>query len=261
MEINNPTISLTRNYSKFNILVENRNVVHNPNLQKSMEKYGWIKSFPLTCRSSYDVIDGQHRLEIARKLDLEVPYCINDKIEKYDIPLIQCGRNWSMDDFLKHYATRGYRHYVSVKQALEFGNMKIGVFLRCFGVTKKGKTAHKSFKEGKVNLSTYDFEYIDMQINRLNEIKACVNKSRQCLNLDEYISIKATAALYTFISSFENYEHERFMHALDTYPDNIIEVLKFSTTENIINGCIALYNRNLKNLKKQIKQKPKKIIQ
>ncbi len=256
-----PTISLTRDYSKFIILVENRDVIDIPNLRRSMKKYGWIDSFPLTCDGDYKVLDGQHRLKIAKELDLPVFYCINNKIDKYDIPLIQCGRNWTLQDFLKTYAIRGYTHYVAVQQALKFGNMSIGLFIRCFGVMKKGKTPTKAFKEGVVNLSTYNFGYIDEQINRLNEIKACVYKIRQYMNLAGNIPIKSTTALFSFISSYENYDHQRFMHALDAYPDVIVNVLKFGTTDDIIEGCVCLYNRNLKNLDKKIIKKPKKLMQ
>lgn len=254
MDDKKTNITLTRDYDKFIFLSVNRDRRRNPTLLRSMKEYGWLPSFPLTCTSYHEIIDGQHRLDIARRIGLEVPYVVNDEIDTCDIPLIQCGTNWTMEDFLKHFSERGHTHYRKVKAAIQFGNIKVGLFLNCFGSSKNGKSQYKLFREGYVCLSTYDFLHIEQQISRLNEIQASLNKSKLHVGVEKFLSVKSIRSIYMFISTFENYDHERFIHALKMYPEALIEILKFHQTEYIIKGCIALYNRNLKSEAKKIKK-------
>lgn len=253
----NDNITLTKDYDKFIFLGVNRDRRNNANLKRSMEIYGWLTSFPLTCTSYHEIIDGQHRLDIARNLSITVPYVINDKIDQCDIPLIQCGTNWTMTDFLKHFSKRGLLHYTKIKQSLEFGNMNIGLFLNCFGSSKKGMSTYKLFRIGEVCLTTYDFLQIDKQISMLNDIHARLKISKDQICEDKYLNVKSSRAIHTFFSTYENYDHKRFIHALEIYPDALLEILKFHHTENIVKGCIGLYNRNLKNETKKIKRQRK----
>lgn len=247
-------ITFTKDYGKFIFLDSNRDIRKNPNLFNSMKKYGWLTCYPLTCTKDFEIIDGQHRLDYAMNHKIVVPFVINNRIDKYDIPLIQCGASWTMEDYLKHFSERGYSNYIKVKNCLDFGNMKIGVFLNCFGSSKKGLSTYKWFRKGEVVLTTYDFLKIDNEITRLNEIKKHLDKSRRHINACLYLSVKSIKTLHTFISTYENYNHDRFMHALKLYPDNLLEVLKFQNVENIIRGCEILYNKNLKSKEKRIRR-------
>src|SRR6056297_915954 len=79
-------IKTTTDYSLFSMMDQNRDVDMDnrkvKNLAKSMQQYGWLNAFPAMVRTSGKkliIIDGQHRISVAREYGIPVKYVIEEK--------------------------------------------------------------------------------------------------------------------------------------------------------------------------------------
>lgn len=109
-------IQSTKNYSLFNQSGENRaiDVKKHKRLRLSMEKYGFLKSFPVVCvrgkNGKLYVKDGQHRLALAELLGLSVWYVEEDT--DFDVATVNStAKVWTLADFAEKYAARGNQAY------------------------------------------------------------------------------------------------------------------------------------------------------
>lgn len=112
-------IHRTRDYDMFSLISGNRDVKKLGILESEISRKNMLPAFPIIVNTRYEVLDGQHRLAVAKRLGLEVSYIVDDSIKLQDIPLAaNCVRKWNMEDHLKHYATRGNKNYVELQRLL-----------------------------------------------------------------------------------------------------------------------------------------------
>lgn len=117
-------INVTKNYKLFSRCEENRPVnlkKHRP-LEMSMKEYGFLRSFPISCRRDSNkalvVKDGQHRLAIAETLGLPV-YWVEDPVD-FDIAKVNNGQEkWQVRDFAEKFAANGIASY---REGMEFAD-------------------------------------------------------------------------------------------------------------------------------------------
>lgn len=105
----------TSDYSIFKLLDYNRGL-DIPNLDRivaSLKIKNMLHLRPILVRSDMAVLDGQHRLEAAKKLGVEIFYQIQEEAEDEDIILLNANqKGWETADYLNHYAKKGNPNYV-----------------------------------------------------------------------------------------------------------------------------------------------------
>lgn len=116
------SIRSTTDYRMFHRNKENRvlDLKKHKKLKLSMEKYGFIQSFPIVCHRNGDknlyVKDGQHRLTIAEALKLPV-YFVEEEVD-FDIAEINStGKTWVIKDFALKFAAN---HVPGYQEGLDF---------------------------------------------------------------------------------------------------------------------------------------------
>lgn len=72
------TIFSTSDYTLFKKLKGNRRVKKNKNLPRELEEMG--QTSPIVVNSNFEVIDGQHRLEILKSRGKPVSFIISDTV-------------------------------------------------------------------------------------------------------------------------------------------------------------------------------------
>jgi len=109
-------INKTKDYSKFKSDPFNREVSDTRRVQKiaeSMEKFGWIPSFPINVKKDgphFIVRDGQHRLRAAQSIGIDILYVVDESaIDIAEVNSTQ--KNWSVSDYVGSYAARGNPDY------------------------------------------------------------------------------------------------------------------------------------------------------
>lgn len=118
MSHNDLQIHSTYDLSIFKILKGNRNLnlPHIDRLAKSIQENGTILQ-PIVVNENFEIIDGQHRLEAAKKCKSIIYYI---KVIGYDlktaIVLNVNASNWSTIDYVRSFCERGYEDYIKLLQ-------------------------------------------------------------------------------------------------------------------------------------------------
>ncbi len=118
-------LQFTKNYDIFELKEDNRDVKdqrHIRDLMGSMERNGFLKSGAISVKNhgaKYVVIDGQHRLEAAKRLGIAVWYTIDDEIPEEALPDLQIAKRWLPKDYLKHWLVKGVKPYVKINEIYE----------------------------------------------------------------------------------------------------------------------------------------------
>lgn len=106
----------TSDHAMFHKLPGNRDI--DPlNLKKitaSMRISNMLELKPIIVNGQMQVMDGQHRLEAAKILGLEVFYQVEEKIQTSDIILLQTQKTWGIVDYIKYHASQGNKSYMEL---------------------------------------------------------------------------------------------------------------------------------------------------
>ena len=103
-----------------------------------------LKYYPIVVDENLNVIDGQHRLFIARKLKLNVYYIISKKIALNSIAKINSNtEKWNNEDFINCYIVNGSADYQKLRDFKDKYGFPLSVcqFLLMEGSATRGSNA------------------------------------------------------------------------------------------------------------------------
>lgn len=114
-------IKETTNYDQFRLISGNRqiNERHLAQLMGSISEHNLLDANPIIVSQTGEVIDGQHRLEAARRLSLPIYYVVAGIGLTDVLRLNTNSRRWDMDDYLKSYVEQGNPEYITLKNFIE----------------------------------------------------------------------------------------------------------------------------------------------
>ncbi len=121
-------VQKTNDYSKFNILKGNRPLdrYHLKKLKESVEKENHLNLHPIIINQNNEVIDGQHRLEVARQLGLDIFFIKSDTVT--DEHLIHCNVNqksFEVENYIDYFAIKERKEeYIQLKNMLKSSCLK-----------------------------------------------------------------------------------------------------------------------------------------
>lgn len=103
-----PQILRTKDYSIFKTVNFNRdkNKKHIRNVIKIIKKENLLHLHPILVNDAMEVIDGQHRLEAAKELDLEIFYIRSNLSYEHILSSNLIQKNASLNDVIKFYAVK-----------------------------------------------------------------------------------------------------------------------------------------------------------
>lgn len=122
------TIHKTTDYGKFKVLDGNRDVneEHLRRLTRSIDDEDLLQYNPIIINKNHEVLDGQHRLAAAKKLELPIYYLVKDKGILSDAHRLNANvRQWNLYDYLESYIKQGKQEYIKLKNFMEIYNLKI----------------------------------------------------------------------------------------------------------------------------------------
>lgn len=140
----------TKNYSQFKFHKANRPINESlvKKLTESIKNFGFIDGRPVLVDKDFTVIDGQHRLEACKRLEIPVQYQVSDaKIMDAVIALNSSQVQWKLIDYINSHAEQGvdcYRKLLKFEEKYKLGmSNSVDVFLqipiRSTAVIKKGQ--------------------------------------------------------------------------------------------------------------------------
>jgi hypothetical protein len=149
-------IKKTKDYEIFKKHESNRELVP-ANLKRltfSISTRNLLGMRPILVNGKMEVIDGQHRLEIAKKLGLEIYYEMQEQLVTKDMYLLNENQSkWKFDDYIHYYCNEGNVNYIKFKYFTEENNLSAfqALILLQEAVVKEnmGSAVGVNFKAGK----------------------------------------------------------------------------------------------------------------
>lgn len=159
----------TKNYDQFRHLDDNRDInqLHLERLKESMQDVYLFN--PIIVNENLEVIDGQHRLEDCRQLNLPVRYI---SVDGYGIREVQVmnanSKNWGPKDYLQSYVKNGYPEYITYKSFQEKYGFDHQVNLILLNNSDK-RNGYDEFNSGKFKV--HNLRKAERVANYLMQIK------------------------------------------------------------------------------------------
>lgn len=167
------TINQTYDYDMFKFGNWNRDIKENNirKIDKNVKKEGW-KKHPIVVNDKFEVIDGQHRLVYAKQKGLPVYYTVvGDLTAKDCVDMNNVRTQWSIEDFIKLYASQGNENYINLQAILRDYNF--APVSTIIGLTKSASTSgafSRLIREGKYKVSSKELKDIRLRLDFLAEV-------------------------------------------------------------------------------------------
>jgi hypothetical protein len=143
----------TYNYSIFKSVNGNRNLnkLHLKRLKASIEK-NYLFS-PILVNFKYEIIDGQHRFEAAKELNLPIYYTM---VKDYGLKEVQIlnitSKKWNADDYLSGYIDMKLKDYIIYKQYKERYQFGHNECMQLLSMESGNGNLIQKFYEGKFKI-------------------------------------------------------------------------------------------------------------
>ena len=137
-------------------------------LHSKIEARNLLKYFPVLINELYEVIDGQHRVDVARALGLTVFYMMipdADLVTTKDINVT--GKKWTREDFLNSFIELGNKHYIEIDKFIKETGKRYSIATAVYLFTGyNDSNANKRFIEGLFEITKEK----RIQAKEINEI-------------------------------------------------------------------------------------------
>ena len=176
-------IQSTREYDQFKLINGNRTVVEGrvKVLMYSIERNNRLDVNPIIVNQNMEVIDGQHRLEAARRLGEPIYFIIDNDCSVLDIPTLQTAYGWTTKDYMDLYVAQGKYSYQLLQKFCNEYDVSVSISLRLLSNVSAmggGGTARWSpgglmqrFKDGKFTIDLDRYKEAELLATHLNELK------------------------------------------------------------------------------------------
>ncbi len=158
----------TTEYNQFSRHECNRKMdeKHVQRIMTAIEEKNLLDLDPIIVDSNYCVIDGQHRLEAARRLGISAPYIVNESVNSSDMKsLNSILKPWGLVDYLNHYARLGHSEYELLEAFMNENKMQISIALQLLNGSKNSNF-FKIFKSGKYRFPS-NAEYAEVMVKKI----------------------------------------------------------------------------------------------
>lgn len=163
-------IEETKNYEIFKFYPGNRPIDQSnlDNLILSISTKNLLPERPIVINESFYVLDGQHRLEAAKRLNLPVSFVKKEGGNFKDIILLNSNqKNWKLDDYLRLFADgEKMPEYILLKDFMNRHHLKLKESLiLAIGPFKEMNDGEK-FKNGEFKFSD-NLDYADILADKV----------------------------------------------------------------------------------------------
>lgn len=232
-------IKKTNDYSIFKKYPGNT-PIDSLNLKKiinSLKINNMLEFRPILVTQDMEVIDGQHRLEAAKALGLEVYYTIKEHSRPIDMLLLNnAQRSWKLSDYVNFYASQGIQCYKDILRLSEKFSLSPVEVLRYAGLV--GGRDYSKIKNGKLDENVAGKEPIISEITlKINTAIEFIDK--KTLGDKKYLG---TAAIHRGLLTLLNhgeFDFDLFMQKLHI---GIGRIHSCNTIEQYYNMFKAIYN-------------------
>lgn len=135
----------TTDYSQFKQIFGNREL--NPTnlklIMRSILEMDLLAQNPIQVNENMEIVDGQHRLEVAKRLSVPVYYVIIEGGNLRDVIRLNAARRlWANKDYLMSYIKLGNQQYVALKEFMEEYQVRLSIAIHLLMGIKMSQGGH-----------------------------------------------------------------------------------------------------------------------
>lgn len=230
-------IKSTKNYDIFRLINSNREVdyAHVRKIKESIHKKNLLNVHPINVNAQMEVIDGQHRLQAAKELGIEIFYIVNEGITSHDISrLNSIKKNWCLEDYLNHYMVEGLPEYKKVGQFVKhYSKIPLSGAIQILGANFQGLL--RDFRDGNFQVSNYEeAAKIGDELYKIKEIPTQIGKH-----------LFSTAFLRVYISAreHEKFDFSKFVKQIEKQPRSFVPCVNNKQYLEMFN---EFYNKDIR---------------
>lgn len=164
----------TTDYGIFRTVAGNRRTTpsHVEGMTVAVDRKNLLEFYPILVNENMEIIDGQHRLMAAMKLNLPVYYNVVNGLKIEDIMSINThSKNWSIQDFIDAYIKLDYSAYRTLDEFMRRHKVSAslaGSLLSGYTVIAGGGSVSKEIRNGTFQIKSE--AYADEIINKIREV-------------------------------------------------------------------------------------------
>lgn len=193
-------IKKTKDYDMFVFRDDNREKIDRAHVQKlvqSITARNMLDLKPILVNEKMEIIDGQHRLLAAQKLDVEIYYDVQKNIDASDIIRLNTTKNWTTGDIFNFYCKHEYPEYLKLQEFMKKNqlSLKIAIIISI----GKAHAQHADFKNGLFKFNDEIMEAdLDTCWDTINYIKKMNGHSPYVLSAKFWQALLKIVQHYSF---------------------------------------------------------------
>ena len=242
----------TKDYSIFKTLNGNRPVEkqHVNRLATSVDKNNLLYMRPIIVNEQMEVIDGQHRLEVAKLLNVEIYYIFSKTSDFEDVvTLNSCQENWRWINFINMFASQGYPEYIKLKKICDqfpfLNGERIALIFRINPSKKRCYTSSNSyatsFKAGEFVFDLKE-ELVISLISRFLEI-CDFYKKKSLIQSDRLWFLGNKNFFLSFVKFYRGYRRQiNWAEFFEQLEKNVDTFGPKTDSEAYLNMFLSIYN-------------------
>lgn len=217
----NPIIQTTYNYGQFKNLHGNRsiNVPHKMRLKQSMQEDPLLSLIMVNERN--EIIDGQHRFEVCKELNLPINYVIVYGYGMKEVQILNVNStNWKKIDYLESHAKNGLPNYITFKKFMsDFPQLNFSTCLKCLSGLSNSDGEKASI--GGVFVTSKRFENGELKIPNLKKSYEVANKILDYRPFFAKFNDNTFVITLLYLFKHPNYNHLEMLKKLKNQPTAI----------------------------------------
>ena len=232
-------IYVTNNYDVFSLLESNRKISNNKKLEKSILEKGILR--PIAVNSLMQIIDGQHRFNIAKKNKLEIPYYVTMNKEMNDIIEINnTVHKWTLNDYINKYVSEGHPEYIKLQKVMKLHKKisNVDMVSVAMGSWHKKSKLINNVKKGDFKFYNYDQFLIVLQ------------DYEEFLRSTQIKEVGSVFQAYFEISSIKKFNQAWFIKKVNELEMDR-KIIGLKKTDRILRCFLETYNHNLQGKSKR----------
>lgn len=225
-------ILTTKDYNQFKFLKSNREILipHVNKIKLSILKKNLLKNNPIIVNKEMEVVDGQHRLQAAKELDVEIYYLVSDQVTNEDISTLNTNKlNWKLEDYLNFWYSEGKAEYKKVSHFVN-NNPKIPLTgsLLLLGADYRGVISE--FKDGTFQVSNQkEAELLAAQLDELSQY-------------GKHVYSTTFLRQFARIVKIDKYDHKKLIYQIEKQPKSFVPCINEKQYLELFD---EIYNRDI----------------
>lgn len=225
-------IQHTEDHSVFRDITSNREVDqrHVNRLKKAIQEVNLLHLNPIIVNSEMEIVDGQHRLEAARDLQVPIYYVVDNDVNKKHIAGLNSNqKNWSLLDYVNYYAVEKVPEFLVLAEFIcRFSFCPVSTILQL--MSHSGTRSNEDFKAGVIDISNRaEAERILLHIQEIRNLGVELAFDRQFI-----LAIKDAFKV-------EEYTPPHFLKKLS---DNKMDLIKCAKKQQYLQLIEQIYNKH-----------------